>query len=451
MIRRTAAYLARILASQLRGDGAALVTGVAIDSRAVRPGDLFVALRGARADGHDFARAAAASGASAALVMRPLEVDVVQVVVADTATALLRIAANERAEAAYRLAAIAGSIGKTSTKEILASLLGTTFRTGFTSGNRNSETGFPVEVCNQPDGIEWMVAELAMSHAGELDRLGAVAQPNAVLYTVVAPVHLEFFRDIGAIAEAKAELIDHLSPEGVLVLNAADPRVASFAARFDGSVLRYGVPDRSDLWIGSYEERGLLGSRFELTGALGRVEVDCPLAGRHQADNVLAAATLALAVGVPDDRIASAVTRLRPAHRRGEIHRIDGEVTLVDDSYNSSPEAAKALLALLAATKGRRVAVLGEMLELGPTSAALHREVGRRVATSADVVVAVGGPPAADLASAANGIEAHRTSTVEEALNLVRKLLRPGDVVLVKGSRGIGLDRLVDGLLEGVR
>ena len=447
MIPRAAAGLATILGANLRGDGSALVSGVAIDSRAVRPGDAFVALRGARVDGHDFVGQAAAAGATAALVAHPADAALAQIVVPDTVAALQQIARAERAGAAYRLAAVTGSIGKTTTKEILAAFLGSAFRVGLTRGNRNSETGFPAELCNQPDDIEWMVAELGMSHAGELDRLGAVAQPDAALYTVVAPVHLEFFPDIDAIAEAKAELIPHIRPAGVLVLNAADPRVASFAGRFGGRVLRYGARGASDLWIEAYRERGLLGSRFELAGALGAFEVECPLPGRHQATNVLAAATLALGAGVRADSIASAASKLRPAPRRGELHAVPGGITLVDDSYNSSPEAAKVLLALLAASEGRRVAVLGEMLELGPASPAFHREIGRRAAASADIVVVVGGTSAAEMARAAGGAETHYAATASEALDVVRGLLRAGDVVLVKGSRGVGLDTVVDGLV----
>lgn len=446
MIRRSAGDIARLLAADLRGDPGTPVVGVAIDSRAVQPGNLFVALPGARVDGCDFAPAAAGAGAVAALLGRPLELDLPQIVTPDPLAALQRLAAIERSEAAYRLAAVTGSIGKTTTKEFLTALLGTSYPVGCTSGNRNSETGFPVELCNQTEGIAWMVAELGMSHAGELDRLGAIAQPDAVLITVVAPVHLEFFPDIEAIAEAKAELIRHLDRDGVLVLNARDPRVAAFAPRFSGTVLRYGVPGASDLWIDDYQGRGLLGATFTLAGSLGRVPVEWSLPGRHQADNLLAAATLALALGVVPAMVAATAALLRPAPRRGEVYTLDNGVALVDDSYNSSPEAARALLGLLAATPGRRVAVLGEMLELGPVSAALHRELGRHAAAAAEVVVAVGGANATELAGAAAGAETHRAATAVEALELLRGLVRPGDVVLVKGSRGVGLDAVVDGL-----
>ena len=450
MIAATVRELAARLEARHLGDGARQVAGVAIDSRQVRAGNLFVALPGARVDGHDFVAAAAAAGAAAALVTHAVPVELPQIVVPDALRGLQRLAAGERAAAPYRLAAVTGSIGKTTTKEFLAALLATTFGVGLTAGNRNSESGFPVELCNQPAGIEWMVAELGMSHAGELDRLGALARPDALLYTVIAPVHLEFFPDIEAIAEAKAELIPHLRRDGLLVLNAADARVAALAARFPGDEVRYGAPHAADLWIDGWHPAGLLGARFTLAGRLGPVEVDWRLAGRHQADNLLAAATLALAVGVPAAAVGPAAAAMRPAPRRGEIHALPGGITVVDDSYNSSPEAARALLELLAGTPGRRVAVLGEMLELGPTAAALHREVGRRAAAAADLLVAVGGPPAAELANAAVGTEAHHVPDVAAALELLRPRLRPGDVVLVKGSRGIHLDAVVDALCAGV-
>jgi UDP-N-acetylmuramoyl-tripeptide--D-alanyl-D-alanine ligase len=451
-MRRSVAELATLLGARLEGEGGRRVTGVAIDSRAVRSGDLFVALPGERVDGHEFVAQAAGAGAAAALVSRPVGAELPRLVVADTLAALQRLARAERAGAAYRLAAVTGSIGKTTTKEFLVALLATTFSVGFTSGSRNSQAGFPSELCNRPEGIAWMVAELGMNHAGELDRLGAIAEPDALLYTVVAPVHLEFFRDVDAIAEAKAELIRYLRSDGLLVLNAADRRVAAFANRFGGNVLRYGVTDESDLWLEGYRENGLLGAAFRLTGPLATLDVEWPIPGRHQADNLLAAATLALAVGVAPSVIPPRAARLVPPPRRGVVHVLGGSgITLVDDSYNSSPQAARAAFVLLAATRGRRVAVVGEMLELGPASPTLHREVGRAAAAAADVVVAVGGESAAVLARAAEAVKAHHVATAVEALDLLRGLLRPGDVVLVKGSRAIGLDLVVDGLRAGVR
>jgi len=445
-MRRTVAELRALLGAQPGPAGETVVTGVAIDSRAARPGDLFVALPGERVDGHDFVGDAAARGAAAVLLTRPIDHPLPQVVAADTLAALQRLAGTERAGASFRLVAITGSVAKTTTKEYLAALLATRFRVGATAGSRNSQAGFPAELCNQPDGLDWMVAELGMNHAGELDRLGAVARPDALLYTLIAPAHLEFFPDLEAIAAAKAELVPHLAADGVLVLNGADPRVARLAERYAGRVVRYGVPLASDLWIEDWDAQGLLGAAFTLRGPGVDIEVEWDVPGQHQARNLLAAAACALALGIDPAAIPAAAAALRPAARRGEVHTLPGGVTVIDDSYNASPLAVRQLLELLAATPGRRVAVLGEMLELGPTSVELHREAGELAGRSADLLVAVGGPPARALAKAALGIETHAVANAAQALDLLRGLLHDGDVVLVKGSRGIGLDRVVDGL-----
>jgi len=447
-MKRTVGELASNLGAVLSDGSDGRVTGVAIDSRAVRPGDLFVALPGERVDGHEFVVEAAHRGAAAALVSRIVAAELPQLVVPDTLAALQRLAGAERAHSRYRVAAVTGSLGKTSTKEFLAALLATTFTVGATTGSRNSQAGFPAELCNQPQDLGWMVAELGMNHAGELDRLGAIARPDALVYTTIAPVHLEFFSDLDEIAEAKAELIRHLNPSGLLVLNSADPRIVRFATRFSGRSVYYGEPGRSDAWLEDYRSRGLLGSRFVLRAGEVQIEVDWAVAGRHQADNLLAATTCGLHLGVPAEVVAPCAAALKPAPRRGEIHRLDSGVTVIDDSYNASPVATARLLDLLGETPGRRLAVLGEMLELGDSAPVFHREIGERAAAIADIVVAVGGDNAAVVAAAARSTEAHHVADASAALELVRSLLQQDDVVLVKGSRGIALDRLVDGLVE---
>jgi UDP-N-acetylmuramoyl-tripeptide--D-alanyl-D-alanine ligase len=445
-MRRTLAELATVTGAQVRGAGETLVSRVALDSREAGPGDLFVALPGARVDGHDFVPQVAERGAAAALVSRALPVDLPQLVVADTLAALQQIAVAERVAGSYRLVAVTGSIAKTTTKEMLAALLSTSCAVGWTRGNRNSEIGFPAEVCNQPDGISWLVAELGMSHAGELDRLGAIARPDALLYTVVAPVHLEFFASLDAIAEAKAELIPHLDPEGVMILNGADERVARLGARFAGRTVRYGVPEASDWWLADYESLGLVGSRFTLRGRGVGAAVVLPLPGRHQADNLLAAAAAAITLGAGLEAVAAKAATLSPGEHRGVVHRLPDGVTLVDDSYNASPVATSRVLELLAATPGRRVAVLGEMLELGGDAPRLHREVGEQAARSAHLVLAVGGANAAELALPSGGRGRHVPDWAA-ALEVLRGELEPGDVALVKGSRGVALDRVVSALL----
>ena len=297
-----------------------------------------------------------------------------------------------------------------------------------------------------------MVAELGMNHAGELDRLGAIAEPDALLYTVVAPVHLEFFPDVDAIAEAKAELIRHLRSDGLLVLNAADRRVAGFADRFGGSVLRYGVADESDLWLEGYRENGLLGSAFRLTGPLATLEVEWPIPGRHQADNLLAAAALALAVGVAPTAIPPCAARLAPPP---DAARCTCLATAASRSWTTAttprPRRRGRLSTCWPPHRGDASRCSARCSSWDP---ARPRSTGRsagRPAAAANVVVAVGGESAAVLARAAEGVEAHHVADATEALDLLRGLLRPGDVVLVKGSRGIGLDLVVDGLRAGVR
>jgi UDP-N-acetylmuramoyl-tripeptide--D-alanyl-D-alanine ligase len=346
------------------------------------------------------------------------------------------------------LVGVTGSVGKTTTKEFLAALLATTFRTGKTAGNRNSEMGLPAELCNQPDDLEWMVAELGMSHAGELDRLGRITVPDALVYTVVAPVHLEFFDSLDGIAEAKAELIPHLRPAGLLVLNGADERVAGFAPRFPGRTILYGS-EGSDLWIEGWQDQGLLGASFTMRGPRLELPISWTLAGRHQAENLLAAAAAALALGVPATAIPGATAALRPAPRRGELHRTGAGVTIVDDSYDASPVAMAAVLDLLATTPGRRIAVLGEMLELGDATEELHRGVGARAATAADLVITVGGEPARALGEAAGAVHRVHAADADEAARWLAPRLASGDVVLVKGSRGIGLEGVVDRLRAG--
>ena len=449
-MNRTLGELAAVTDGTLHGPSSVVVTRVAIDSREAAPGHLFVALPGARVDGHDFLADAAARGAAAALVSRPVDHPLPQVVVDDTVAALQLLAAVERSRGGSRLVAITGSVAKTTSKEFLAELLASTYPVARTSGSRNSQVGLPAELCNQAEGTRWMVAELGMSRPGELDRLGAVCRPDALLYTLIAPVHTEFFRDLDAITEAKAELIPHLEPDGLLVLNAADPRIATLASRFSGRHVLYGRPGASALWISDYRPRGLLGARFRLVGHGPDIPVEWSLVGRHQADNLLGTACCALELGVDAGDIPTVAAGLRAAPRRGEVHRLVGGVTVVDDSYNASPRALRRLLELLASTTGRRLAVLGEMLELGELTDDAHREVGRLAAASCDLLVAVGGEPAAALADAARQAGLQRTWQVEdaeEATALVKHSLEDGDVVLVKGSRGIGLDRTVDALL----
>lgn len=451
----TVAEAARLVTGSVDGDGNVRLTGAEVDSRRVRPGDLFVALKGSRWDGHIFVDQALTT-AAAALVRFDAELDAAPrgralIRVEEPLEAYWSLARQIRARRRWRVAVVTGSVGKTTTKDMLAALLAVRHRVGATSGNRNSTLGLPAELLSQAVDLDVFVAEAGMSRPGELDTLGSILDPQLLLYTRIAPVHTEFFPDLAGIVRAKAELIRYLDTAGTLVVNADDDNQRGFPSETGAAVLRYGADD-ADAALAGLEDLGLLGSRFRLRLPTGEAQVELPLAGRHQAENLLAAATAASAFGITADDVAAVAPGLEPAAHRGRVHRLSNGVILVDDSYNASPVAMGRLLDLLASAPGRRVAVLGEMYELGTGAAAAHRLVGRQAATACDLLIAVGGDAADELARTARsaGLAAasvHRADTADGAAELLRGLLERGDVVLVKGSRGVGLDRAVDILL----
>lgn len=455
-VRMTAAELARRVGGDLEGSPDVLVTGAEVDSRRLRAGDVFVALPGARVDGHDFV-AEALQIASAALVERRRELDPpppgrAQIAVDAPLDAYHELARRDRMERGWQVVALTGSVGKTTTKDLLAALLVPHIRTGASEGNRNSTLGLPAQLLRQPDDVDVFVAEAGMSRAGELDLLGELLCPTRLLYTRLAAVHTEFFADgFDGVVRAKAELLRHLAGDGVLILNASDPAQSGFADRVTADVVRYGAAG-ADVRVEQLEDRGLLGTSFDLVIGDERARVELSLAGRHQVENLLAAAACASTLGVGAHQTADTAPSLRPAPRRGRIHRLDHDVALVDDSYNASPEAVRRMLELLRAVDARRVAVLGEMYELGSDAARAHREIGSVAAAACDLLVVVGGDDAAEMeagAVAAGMPESavHRVDDAGAAAERVTGLLEPGDVVLVKGSRGVGLDRTVDRLV----
>ena len=451
----TVSELARVVHGHVEGGMDVRILGAEVDSRRLREGDLFVALRGARCDGHAFVDSALET-AAAALVRSDAELDPppadrALVRTADPLAAYHELAAHERQQRGWTIAAVTGSVGKTTTKDMLAALAASQLRTGASSGNRNSTLGLPAELLSQSGEIEVFVAETGMSQPGELSLLGSILRPQVVLYTRIAPVHTEFFPDLDGIVRAKAELIPWLDPDGTLVINADDPRQNGFPQNSPARTLRYGTPD-ADAHIDGLEDRGLLGSRFRLVLPDGEAAIDLALAGQHQAENLLAAATAAHALGVSVDQIAEAAPALEAPEHRGRVLEIGGGITVVDDSYNASPLAVRRLLELLARAPGRKVAVIGEMYELGELAVEAHRQAGLEAAAAADLLVAVGGADAGAMAAAARDAGMAEDAVLqaegaEEAATILRRHLRSGDVVLVKGSRGVGLDRTVAALV----
>ncbi len=440
-------------AAGTHAEGAATLTGVAVDSRRVRPGDLFVAIRGARVDGHDYAREAFARGAGALLAeRRPADLpgDTPAVLVGAPVEALQKLAAALKRAAGFKLAAITGSAGKTTTKDFAAAMLARRYEVEKTPGNQNSQIGFAMSVVNLPRTPVWMVGEMGLSEPGDLSRLSRAFEPDVAAILLVAAAHLQSFLSIDAIAEAKAEILEGLKPGGVFVANADDPRVAAIAARHRGRVVRFGRSDAAEVTARDVAGEPE-GSRFVLSTPAGEAPVRLPLPGPHQVVNFLAAAAIAFVVGVSPADCARAAAELRPAAHRGEWKRHASGARLYDDSYNANPSSMRAALETLAGVPARRrIAVLGDMLELGPEEERFHLEAGRAVPGRADLLVCVG-PRARLLGEGAAGAGLTRSAIVyaasaEEAARMLEGILADGDVVLFKASRGIGLDRSVDAL-----
>jgi UDP-N-acetylmuramoyl-tripeptide--D-alanyl-D-alanine ligase len=458
-IRLTPRLVAEVAAGRmLSGEAERELPGVSIDTRSLKPGELFFAIRGERFDGVDFAAAALRAGAAGVVVPRgrggelgASRSDVV-VEVDDTVAALQALAHRVRRDSGTTVVAITGSAGKTTTKEVTAEFLATRFQVVRNRGNFNNHIGLPlslVELTRRPDVA---VVELGMNHAGEIRTLVGIAEPNVRVWTNVGDAHLEFFESIEALADAKAEILDGATADSVLVCNADDDRIRSRTSAFAGRVVTFGIERPATVHASGVVDRGIDGMAAQVSTPHGVVDLVTPLVGRANLANVLAAMAVALDLGISRADIAAAARRLKPAVHRGEIVRLSRDITVIDDSYNANPTATRKALELLAAAKAmRRVAVIGEMLELGDRAVELHEQVGRAAFGRADVLVAVGGRPAEALAQAAreagmpDGAVSH-APTSEAAADALLRVVRDGDVVLVKGSRGVRTDRIVDRL-----
>jgi UDP-N-acetylmuramoyl-tripeptide--D-alanyl-D-alanine ligase len=443
---------ARAMAARVLGDPAREWSGAAIDSRKVRAGELFFALAGTRTDGHGFVAEAFSAGAAAAVVRRgwvaPAQLAGATLLeVEDVLAALHGLTRWARSRAPRALAGITGSTGKTTTKELLAAMLATRHRTARSPGNLNSLYGFPLALLAIESDIEWFVAEMGMSTPGELRRLSELARPDLATITNVRPVHLEFFGSLAAIAEAKAEILDGLDANGSLAVNRDDPEVGRVARRWRGRRIEFGLTG-GEVRASEVLAAGAEGSRFRLHVGGARAEVFLPLYGIYNVENCLAAAAMATLAGVGLQDIVRAAETIRPAAMRGVLHRLrvgGGEALLIDDSYNSNPAALERALESAATLPGRRWAVLGEMLELGTTGARLHAEAGERARALGFAPVLGIGALARHLVEGAGDVGVWRASAQDAAAWVAREL-RAGDVVLVKGSRGVGLETVVAAL-----
>lgn len=432
-----------------RTAGQAGFSRVVIDSRAAQPGDLFVALRGEHHDGHDFMGEAAAAGATGAVVERPVAVPdgVALFHVRNSLEALQRLAAHRRDRHDVRVVGVTGSVGKTTCKELIAAVLGRRYSVLKNEANLNTEIGLPLSLLNLTQEHERAVLEMAMHARGEIDRLCRIARPQIGVVTNIGPVHLERLGSLAAIAAAKAELVESLPVDGVAVLNGDDPRTAALATRTRARCLLYGQSAQCQVRGDELVSRGLDGISFRLTGGEASVAVSTALPGRHHLYPCLAAAAVAVSEGMTLAEIADALAAARPELRLRVLSGPNGS-TIIDDSYNASPASMTAALDLLAELPGRRIALLGEMRELGAAEEEGHRCVGERAAASADLLFVVGerAHPLAEAARAA-GQTPRQLESKDEAAEVLRSELRTGDHLLVKASRALALETVVDALV----
>jgi UDP-N-acetylmuramoyl-tripeptide--D-alanyl-D-alanine ligase len=438
------------------GDDDRYVTGFSIDSRTLAAGDLFFAIV-AKRDGHDFAAAASRRRAAGLVVSRPValgdENEAFVVEVQDTTRALQDLARHVRRESGAKVVAITGSAGKTTTKDTIAELIGARYRVVKNTGNLNNHLGLPLSLLELRHGADIAVMELGMNHAGEIRTLVDVATPEVRVWTNVGEAHIGHFGSADAIADAKAEILEQASTDTLLVANADDARVMARVSAFPGRLVTFGTAAGAHVRATDVEELGLDGSRARLVTAAGERDLRVPLLGRGHFMNVLCAAAVALELGLDLDTIVERAAGLKPSSRRGAILRLPKGVTVIDDSYNSSPSALQRSLDVIARSWGaRRIAVIGEMLELGDLSLSLHQECGRVAAGSKlSRLVTVGGEPALALGEAAIAAGMPRSAvthfaTSAEAAAAITATVTAGDVVLVKGSRGIRTDLVVERL-----
>jgi UDP-N-acetylmuramoyl-tripeptide--D-alanyl-D-alanine ligase len=436
----------------VRGAPDLRVAGVSTDSRTALPGDLFVALRGPRFDGHAFLAAAAERGAAAALVARdalPVAAELPLVAAEDTLRALGDLAARHRRRCRAEVVGVTGSAGKTTTKEMAAAILSRRGPTLRTRGNLNNLIGLPLTVFGLGPEHRYAVLEMGMSRLGEIARLAEIARPNVGVVTNVAAAHTAGVGGIEGVARAKGELFAALGEADVAAVNLDDPRIAALRPGLRSRVVTFGRQPAADVRLLGEPAVSFAGTRARVRVGGAEVEIALPQIGVHQVENALAAMAVSHALGIPAEEMPPGLAATEAVAGRMTVRQARG-VTLLDDTYNANPRSVAMALETLAALAGggRAVAVLGDMLELGEESAAEHREVGRLAARRCAALFAFG-PEAAQAAAGAReaGLaEVFHSADAEEMAQALRASVRAGDVVLVKGSRGMRMERIVEAL-----
>jgi UDP-N-acetylmuramoyl-tripeptide--D-alanyl-D-alanine ligase len=445
------AEIAVALGAKPLGSPMGVPSGASIDSRTLEPGDIFFALKGERVDGHEHVTSAFERGASCAVIKDANRAHAGRftLVVEDAEKALFELARLVRSRSSAVFVAITGSAGKTTAKEFTAELLRAGGEVLATRGNLNNHLGVPLTLARL-ETTQWAaVIECGMSHAGELRHLVQLVRPRVAVVTIVAAVHLENFASVDEIAAAKAEIFETLGAGDTAVAPADDPRLAGrvlgkhFAARL------FGAGEKSSIRA-DHAAMSLEGSRFQLVSGGSRVEVNLQAPGPHAISNFLAAAAVAETLGIPAATVAERARLLKPAGNRGAVKRLHDDILLIDDTYNSNPKALLSAIETLALAKDRRrVACIGEMLELGASSATLHRDAGAALGPHVDLLLGVGAL-AKEIVLGASSLPPQAKQVFENSIELaanISSLVKSHDAVLVKGSRGVRMERVVEALM----
>ena len=449
-MRLSLAKVAEFISATGRLAAEAVVNGYSIDSRTVGPGQLFFAVKGERLDGHDFVEQALEKGAAAAVVRSDqagrYQGETRLLSVEDTLVALQTLATAVRKLWGKPLIAVTGSAGKTTTKEAIAQVLSARFRVLKSEGNFNNHFGLPLMLLKLEPEYDVAVIEMGMSHAGEIRALAKIAQPEIGVVTNVAAVHLEFFDSLAGIARAKYELIESLPLSGTAVLNADDEYVSQFGRGFKGKVVQYGLRATADVRAENIRSKGTEGTEFDVVTGTSREHATLPLVGEHNVLNALAAVAVGVERGLKPAEAVATLATLTPADKRGQVLQV-GNITVINDCYNSNPKALEAMVDALAAMNARRrIVVAGEMLELGLAGEEMHRRAGDHISEKKiDVLIGVRGLAQAMVGAAEKaGARAEFVASPEEAGEWLAREARDGDVILLKASRGVKLERALE-------
>ena len=438
MIDFTINDIVRITGGVLHGeaDGGAPVTGAVIDSRAAGEGIMFCALKGERVDGHDYIASALAQGAACALASRaPAGVSGPVIVVPDVQRAMAVLARETRERFPGPVVGVVGSSGKTTTKEMCAAVLSEKYKTLRTEGNLNNELGVPLTLFRLDKSTEAAVVELGISDFGEMTRLGKMARPDIAVYTLIGRSHLNALHDLDGVLRAKTELLDEMRPDALIIVNGDDERLAALRPR--QRMLSYGLGERCEVRALDVKWEG--GVRFTVARGERRFEVKIPAFGRHLVYSALAAAAVGMELGLSDAEIISGLANYAPVGRRARVIEAGG-VTVVDDCYNSNPDSCEMAVESAAGLGGRLVCVLGDMLNLGPDSDKMHKEVGDAARRHGALLLTCG--------ESSRSMGGEHFVSREALISAVKERVRPGDTVLIKASNAMRFDEVTEALLE---